>query len=110
MDAFVKRRSELHEVSHFRDPFLLSIPQSAYKDLGKEVLDNNRYYIRKSGIQIWRTISPEPIVLDHQGEVTDATAENGYWIWGDYGDKYELDNKPLSHVTCFGSASGISIP
>jgi hypothetical protein len=34
-------------------------------------------------------------MLDEEGEITNATADNGYWIWGDYEDRYELDKRPL---------------
>jgi hypothetical protein len=110
IDTFVKRRSDLPEFAQFRDPFLLSISQSAYKDFENEVRDNDRYYVRKSGVQVWRPLSPKPFVLDDEGELSNATAENGYWIWGDYEDRYELDNRPLTMVSCFGSASGVSVP
>lgn len=104
VDAFVKRRSDRPELCNLRDPFLLSIPQAAYKALTKEVRDDNRYYVRKSGAQIWRPISAESIVLDDEGELTNATPENGYWTWGDYEDRFELEfNRPPPQVNCFGT-------
>ncbi|CAJ0542417.1 Ff.00g000670.m01.CDS01 [Fusarium sp. VM40] len=104
VDAFVKRRNDRPELCNFRDPFLLSIPQAAYKGLTKEVRDDNRYYVRKSGAQIWRPISAESIVLDDEGELTNATPENGYWTWGDYEDRFELEfNRPPPQVNCFGT-------
>lgn len=98
MDAFVKRRSDRPELGNFRDPFLLSIPQSAYKALTKEVRNKNRYYIRKSGAQIWRPISPKSIMLDDEGELTNATPENGYWTWGDYQDEYDGHDLPMNRI------------
>lgn len=95
VDAFVKRRCKQSEFRQLRDPLLLSIPQSAYKDFQNEVRYNNQYYVRESGVQVWRPLSPEPYMLDEEGEITNATADNGYWIWGDYEDRYELDKRPL---------------
>ncbi|KAF5536909.1 hypothetical protein FNAPI_11588 [Fusarium napiforme] len=87
VDAFVKRRCEQSEFGQLRDPLLLSIPQSAYKDFQNGVRHNDQYYIRESGVQVWRPLSPEPFMLDEEGEITNATADNGYWIWGDYEDR-----------------------
>lgn len=103
VDTFVKRRRDRPELCNFRDPFLLSIPQAAYEALTKEARDDNRYYVRKSGAQIWRPISDESILLDDEGELTNATPENGYWTWGDYQDRFELYfNSPPPRFGCHG--------
>ncbi|WJG36177.1 uncharacterized protein FOBCDRAFT_206778 [Fusarium oxysporum Fo47] len=86
IDAFLKRRCDKPEFGHLRDPLLLSISQSAYKDFQNEVRHNDQYYVRKSGVQVWRPLSPGPFVLDDKGDICNATASNGYWIWGDYED------------------------
>ncbi|KAF5549995.1 hypothetical protein FMEXI_4001 [Fusarium mexicanum] len=86
IDTFVKRRCEQPQFGQLRDPLLLSIPQSAYEDFQNEVRHNNQYYVRKSGVQVWRPLSPESLVLDDKGEIANAIASNGYWIWGDYED------------------------
>ncbi|KAI1046670.1 hypothetical protein LB505_006716 [Fusarium chuoi] len=107
IDAFVKRRSDKLQLGHFRDPFLLSISESAYKDFKTDVETDSRHHFKLQGIQVWRHLSSEPIVLDDEGEISNATADNGYWIWGDYEDRYELDNRPVDGmVSCFGSPLG----
>lgn len=96
IDAFLKRRCDKPEFGHLRDPLLLSISQSAYKDFQNEVRHNDQYYVRKSGVQVWRPLSPGPFVLDDKGDICNATASNGYWIWGDYEDRYEMEKRPLA--------------
>ncbi|KAI1024392.1 hypothetical protein LB503_007104 [Fusarium chuoi] len=110
VDTFVNRRSDdLTEFSNFRDIFLLSIPQSAYKDLQGEVRDNDRYHMRKSGSQVWRHLSSKPLELDGEGEIIDATPDRGYLIWGDYEDRYELNSRPVTSVGCFGLPADVSV-
>ncbi|KAF5695615.1 hypothetical protein FDENT_240 [Fusarium denticulatum] len=107
IDAFVKRRSDEPQLGRFRDPFLLSISESAYTDFKTDVEPDSRHYFKLQGIQVWRHLSSEPIVLDDVGGISNATADNGYWIWGDYEDRYELDNRPVDGiVNCFGSPLG----
>ncbi|KAH7186665.1 hypothetical protein BKA60DRAFT_588221 [Fusarium oxysporum] len=96
IDAFLKRRGDKPEFGHLRDPLLLSISQSAYKDFQNEVRHNDQYYVRKSGVQVWRPLSPGPFVLDDKGDICNETASNGYWIWGDYEDRYEMEKRPLA--------------
>ncbi|KAF5252511.1 hypothetical protein FANTH_2405 [Fusarium anthophilum] len=64
IDTFVKRRCEQPQFGQLRDPLLLSIPQSAYEDFQNEVRHNGQYYVRKSGVQVWRPLTPESLVLD----------------------------------------------
>ncbi|KAF5566510.1 hypothetical protein FPHYL_3735 [Fusarium phyllophilum] len=102
IDVFVNRRSDLPEFSHFRDPFLLSIPESAYKDLRREIRDNDRYYTRKSGSQVWRHLSSEPLELDGESEIINATPNKGYWIWGDYEDRLPCEIRRQVLIEAFG--------
>ncbi|KAI1008734.1 hypothetical protein LB504_002013 [Fusarium proliferatum] len=96
IDKFVKRRHEQPQFDQLRDPLLLSIPQSAYEDFQNDVRHNDQYYVRKSGAQVWRPLSLASLVLDDKGEIANAVASNGYWIWGDYEDRYEMDKRPLA--------------
>ncbi|KAH7472823.1 hypothetical protein FOMA001_g11848 [Fusarium oxysporum f. sp. matthiolae] len=103
VDAFVKRRSDLPHLDHFQDAFLLSMSESAYKDFKTDVQNDSRHHFKFGGVQVWRHLASEPLVLDDEGEIANATVDNGYWIWGDFEDRYEMDNRPVTMVSCFAS-------
>lgn len=50
----------------------------------------------------WRHLSSEPLELYGEGKVIDATPDRGYWIRGDYEDRYDLNSRPVTSVGCFG--------
>ncbi|KAF4948029.1 hypothetical protein FSARC_13847 [Fusarium sarcochroum] len=105
IDAFVKRRSDLPRFGQLRDALLLSISESAYEDFKNEVRSDSQHYFKLLGVQVWRHLSSEPFMLNEEGEIINATADGGYWIWGDLEDRYEMEKRPPSNVvSCFGSS------